>query len=94
MLVKGLDAIPVQRWYVVIVGSSCAKIVQIAASQTVDVMDDAQPVAMMLIEERMDGHAIHVSNGYAATVQIKRNVLSVIKRMIHFKSSPYCVFCQ
>jgi hypothetical protein len=94
MLVKGLDAIPVQRWLVVIVVSSCVKIVQVAVSQTADVMDDAQPVVMMSIEERMDGHAIHVGNGYAATVQIKRPAPSAMKRLINFKSSAYCVFCQ
>ena len=86
MLVKGLDAIPVQRWFAVIVGSSCVRIVQDAGSRTADVMGDARPVARMLIEERMDGHVINVSNGYAMTVQIKRNVPSVMKRMSNEKN--------
>ena len=86
MLVKGLGAIPVQRWHAVIVVSSCVKIVQVVESQTADVMVDARPVAMMSIEERTGGPVMNVSNGCVATVQIKRHASSVIKRMSNFKS--------
>jgi hypothetical protein len=46
MLVKRLDAIPVQKWHVVTAVSSCVKSVLEMEDPIVDAMDDVPPVAV------------------------------------------------